>query len=378
MLTVLKLRIRRFKDEYIILAIMTGLALFISFFFGLFQSTEYHPLVTIVDQSSTPQGIYITEALENLPNYDIRSVSYDEGVDLVEEGKAVLTIVIPEGYDFSQAIGMFKVKDSVEYFYVQQEIQSLVSAYQYENQFATGMVAAGLGTKEAVTTAYRDELVFRNPIDVNVTNTGTGEGGFDFVMHMTIGMTLFMSTYTMVFGAGEMLFDKKWKTWDRQLIGPLKNYQILGGNFLGTLLLGTLQISIILLAGQLLFGIQWGNRFPEIIAVALVYIFAMSSLGLVIVGLVKTHDQLAAMTPVILTSMGMLGGCMWPLEIISFKPLLTVAAFTPHKWAMEAISGAVMYNSDISVTLTSIGVILAMGIIFFVTGVQLMRAKRLT
>ncbi len=78
-------------------------------------------------------------------------------------------------------------------------------------------------------------------------------------------------------------------------------------------IIGLLQLFILIFGGKYLFNVEWGE-ISGIILIALLYVFAITSLGLFLSGVVKTHAQLSAITPIILTSTAMLGGCMRPLD----------------------------------------------------------------
>lgn len=87
--------------------------------------------------------------------------------------------------------------------------------------------------------------------------------------------------------------------------------------------------------------------------------------------------QLGAISPIILTGMAMLGGCMWPLEIITSKSLLMLANITPHKWAIAAIKNAVVYGKIDQDTMLSVSVLLVMGIVYLILGERVLYYKSL-
>jgi ABC-2 type transport system permease protein len=91
------------------------------------------------------------------------------------------------------------------------------------------------------------------------------------------------------------------------------------------------------LAGKYLLGVDWGNSMPGVLMVAAAFVFTVTSMGLLLSGVVKTHAQLSSITPVVLTSTSMLGGCAWPLEIVNNKLLLLLAELTPQKWAIQGM-----------------------------------------
>jgi ABC-2 type transport system permease protein len=131
------------------------------------------------------------------------------------------------------------------------------------------------------------------------------------------------------------------------------------------------------LSGKFLFGVDWGMNVGLVIGIGILYIFVMTALSLLVVSIVRTTGQLGAVSPIILTGMGMLGGCMWPLEIISSKALLFLANFTPHKWAIAAIKEVVVYGAPSQTTLTAIMVLVSMGILFLGLGERVMYYKSL-
>ena len=49
----------------------------------------------------------------------------------------------------------------------------------------------------------------------------------------------------------------------------------------------------------------------------------------------KTPDQACSIGPVVGIAFAMLGGCMWPLEIVP-DAVRTLGHATPHAWAVDA------------------------------------------
>jgi ABC-2 type transport system permease protein len=94
-----------------------------------------------------------------------------------------------------------------------------------------------------------------------------------------------------------------------------------------------------------------------------------------VVSIVNTFKQMDALTPIVLMSMAMLGGCLWPLEIVNSKILLFLANFTPHKWAVSGLKKIMISQfvlTDILLELTVLGVI---GLFFYVIGLYRINKK---
>ena len=138
-------------------------------------------------------------------------------------------------------------------------------------------------------------------------------------------------------------------------------------------LTGAIQIGVLILGGKYLFGIDWGNSLLGVLLVAGAFVFTVTSMGLMLAGLVKTHAQLASITPVILTSTSMLGGCMWPLEIVNNKVLLFLAELTPQKWAMQGIESIASKGMGLEAAIFPTLILLGMGVAFFAVGIKVMK-----
>ena len=64
---------------------------------------------------------------------------------------------------------------------------------------------------------------------------------------------------------------------------------------------------------------------------------------------------------------------MWPLEIITAKPLLMLANITPQKWALQALENVAMRGADIYSVIYPTLILLGMGVICFIAGLRLVR-----
>jgi len=231
--------------------------------------------------------------------------------------------------------------------------------------------------KEVGARAYQSVMEawkYKTPIEVTtvVAKLGTGSS-YDNLKHSMIGFSVFFSMYTMVFGIGTILNDKQYKTWQRMLISPVSKASILGGSMVVAYITGALQLGVLIIAGKYLLGIDWGNNILGVLMVAGAFVFTVTSMGLMLSGVVKTHGQLASITPVVLTSTSMLGGCMWPLEIVNNRFLLFLAELTPQKWAMQGMESIANKGMGFESAILPTFVLLGMGSIFFLAGVKIMK-----
>ena len=385
MLSIVKLRLLSLRDNYIVFLIMTAMALGFTAIFGI-SFNSYRPSVIIVDEDNT---IYSKEFIKELKlNKTFKFIDSDKETSTlrVEEGDAFVALIVNEGFHDGiengneVTIGQIKVKDETFLLSLQETVRGIITKMAGSERISK--VTADFvssqkpsADKEKIkTSAYinvMDSWKFKNPLKITSTVVNTNiQSGYDGMKQSMIGFSVFFSMYTMVFSIGIILSDKRYKTWDRMLISPVSMSSILGGTMVVSFLVGIMQMSVLILGGKYLFGIDWGSSIAGIITVTTVFVFTITSLGLMLSGIVKTEAQLGAIAPVVITSTSMLGGTMWPLEIVNNKILLFLAELTPQKWVMQGMLNIAAKGMGFeSVIMPSI-VLLAMGIIFFSIGVK--------
>lgn len=384
MLSIVKLRLLRLRDEYLVFVVMTAMALGLTFIFG-FSFNSYRPSVIIVDEDKTLYSEDFIEELRQIETFKFIDTDVNSASKLVEEGDAIVALIINEGFQNNIqkgnniTIGQIKVKDDTYILTLQETVRSLIMKMAGSKKIAE-VTADFISSQKTVdkekveSLAYKnvmDSWKYKNPLKITSTVSNTSENfGYDAMKHSMIGFTIFFSMYTMVFSIGTILSDKQYKTWDRMIISPVSMCSILGGTMFVSFLVGIIQMAVLILGGKYLIGIDWGNSIAGIMMVTTVFVFAVTSMGLMLSGIVKTQAQLGAMTPVILTSTSMLGGCMWPLEIVNNKVLLFLAELTPQKWAIQGMEAIAAKGMGFEAAIIPTAVLLMMGIIFFGVGIK--------
>lgn len=117
------------------------------------------------------------------------------------------------------------------------------------------------------------------------------------------------------------------------LAAPLSTGTVLMGETLGRFLISFLQALIIFVIGVLVFGVNFGDPFGAILLLTLVAL-AGTAIAMLVGSLFRTPEQASAIGPALGIGMGMLSGCMWPLEIVS-PGMRAVGHIFPQAWAMD-------------------------------------------
>ena len=388
MLSIIKLRVLRLREDYWIYLIMMIMAFGLTVIFGV-SFDDYKPTVLIVDENRSSYSENLTTELGRNEAFEFVESSRADAVEQVREGKVLAAVLIEEGFETSLKagnsvpLGLMRLKEDTLLLTLKQLLTTTASKMTGGVRIAeitADYIVANQPTadKESVRdTAYRGVMEgweFKNPISVSsaVINTNAGSD-YDSLKHSMIGFSLFFSMYTMVFGIGTILYDKQHKTWQRMMITPVSKASILGGSMIVTYFAGALQLGILVLAGKYLLDIDWGSSMAGILLVVSAFIFSTTAMGLLLSGLVKTQAQLSSITPVLLTSTSMLGGCMWPLDIVNNKILLFLAELTPQKWAIQGMENIASKGMGFEAAVVPALVLVAMGLLFSAAGVRLVK-----
>jgi ABC-2 type transport system permease protein len=183
------------------------------------------------------------------------------------------------------------------------------------------------------------------------------------------GMMVFYAFYTGASTAQTILKEEEEHTLPRLFTTPTPQAVILSGKFVAVFLTVLVQVIVLLIAGRLLFGIQWGALAPVTLAAAAAVLLA-STFGICINSFLKSTKQGGAVFGGVLTLTGMLGMIsVFAANSPSAARLGdTVSLLVPQGWAIRSLlltmNGAQV--RDIGLTVLAA---LAWSAAFFVIGV---------
>ena len=134
-----------------------------------------------------------------------------------------------------------------------------------------------------------------------------------------------------------------------------------------------LQSGLIVLIGATVFGVSWGN---PLAAAVLVVMWALvgAGAGMLSGTLFRTPQQASSIGPAIGLAFGMLGGCMWPLAIVS-STMRTVGHFTPQAWAVDTWTTLLSRAGTISDILRPLAVLAAFAVALL--AIAIVRIRRI-
>lgn len=150
------------------------------------------------------------------------------------------------------------------------------------------------------------------------------------------GLTLMFLMMLITSSVTLIMDDRVGRTMMRMFSAPVRSYEIALGNFLGSFLVGLIQILVVLVLGKWVLRYDYG--LPLVLYFLVLAAFMLVSMGIAstVAGLIRNPRNAGMLNSLILTPTCMLGGCFWPISIMP-DYMQKLANFTPQKWAIQAV-----------------------------------------
>jgi ABC-2 type transport system permease protein len=166
---------------------------------------------------------------------------------------------------------------------------------------------------------------------------------------------------TSLVGSAALIETRRLGVARRMLAAPTSARVILAGEALGRFAVAMLQGLIVIAGASLLFGAQWPNPGAVWVIVALLSL-AGTGAAMLLGAVMSNAEQASGVAVPLGIGLGMLGGCMWPLEIV--PPVLQTAGHaTPHAWAMDALGKVLQQDAGLADILPEVGVLAGFAVV---------------
>ena len=388
MLSLLKLRFKFIlRDWPMHLALLGVNLLLIAIFVGAFSDETQKIRMGVVDEDQTPYSQALQDQINTENAYKMEAMTLEDGKKALKNREIGALVILPKG----MADGMMHQKKYKIQYYTSVNDQKMIifrhtleeSLSLMENKLKLAKFTQDYLKNQYQKTMPLEELVAR--YDKNwqyhkgfrVTSSSYREengSGYDNTTHTVLGMTFFMSMYGIFFTVGDILSDRKRHTFERLMISPVGKAKYILSSMVATSVLGVFNIALALKIGETLFGVDYGSHWGIIMLVVVAFSFAVTAIGLWLSSFLKTPEQLGAVAPVVITSTSMIGGMMWPLEIVTNPALLFLSNLMPQMWAVKGIESVVMYQHSGTTILLPLLVLLGMGMAFLGLGIKGLKA----
>lgn len=337
------------------------------------QTTAASILVSYVNEDEGPAGQYLISELERSGQYVLKqSVTESTLKEELIENKSTVGVYIPEGFSDALLEGQWSTVKVYEISTSEASVMIRMTADSAATRLSGTAALIRETSGPSVNPMMALEEVIgqsvQNRVDTQVTDLNLyARPGLSNVTGFTLMfmMTLISSVVSMI------MDDRRQRTLSRMYTAPVRAYQIALGNFLGSLVVGSLQVVIVLVLSRYVLRYDYG--IPLLLHFLILMAFMLVSLGVAstVAGLIRNGQNAAMINSMIVTPTCMLGGCFWPLAIMP-DFMQKIANFIPQKWAIEAVETAATGGtlSDIGLPLAVLGL---MAVILLAVGSVVLR-----
>ncbi len=301
--------------------------------------------VGIVDRDTGALGAELRRTLER-GSIELETFDAAEGLaKLVRRGAIAAGVVLPKRYDErlrnGERVRVELLVDQTRGFPA--AVRSLVSeavARQGATLQAASFAArnAGRTFDQSLAEAKRTSSLASNvEIGVRAETVGSAEQqnylppGVGYQAPSNLLLFVFI---TSVAGSAVLIQSRQLRVTQRMLATPTTARTILAGETLSRFATAGFQALFIFVVGTVLFGVSWGAPLGAT-AVIVLFVLVGTSVGMLFGTIFRTPEQAGAIGAPMGIAAGMLGGCMWPLEIVP-KTMQQIGHIFPHAWAMDA------------------------------------------
>lgn len=153
---------------------------------------------------------------------------------------------------------------------------------------------------------------------------------------------------------------------------PATRREVFLGKLLGSALTALTQILFLMVASVVVFRLDWGDDPVGLGLVLLLFALTAASIG-VFLGLLVRKPETAAAAGVLATLvMASLGGCWWPMEVVS-DTMRAVGHLFPTAWALGALFDLAAYGKSTAQIAPKLAMLLAYTVLFSLLGSRLLR-----
>jgi ABC-2 type transport system permease protein len=183
------------------------------------------------------------------------------------------------------------------------------------------------------------------------------------------GMMIFYAFFTGASTAQSIIKEDEERTLPRLFTTPTSQATILSGKLLAVFLTVSVQVTVLILAARLIFGIRWGD-FLSVALLALGIVFSASSFGIFVNSFLQNSKQAGVLFGGVLSVTGMLG----MISIFATgSPAAaqmgdTVSLLVPQGWAVRGLMQSTA-GEPVSALLVTTLVLLTWSATFFIIGV---------
>jgi ABC-2 type transport system permease protein len=305
-------------------SLLLPIAIFALMYGAFGGQTQFHGTAHVVneDQGGAYSALLI-QRLEGVDNLDVELLSASKADVKLDRADLLMVLYIPDGFSDRLASGqqaqlLFKQRGNggdegqIVASIVGSVAEQMAQEYQVRNQVGEYLAGSGIGPEQIDVTVQRFLEDERESPAVSVREETVGASP-NMVETFLPGIVTMFVLFAVTMTARALVEERKKGTLERLLTTRLSVGQLFMGKFTANLSRGCMQTLILLLLSYAVFQMFTPLSFVESLVIAVIFIAAVSALGLIIGSVARTEDQATWVAVFFTMVMVMLGGTFFEM-----------------------------------------------------------------
>jgi ABC-2 type transport system permease protein len=327
------------RRDRLTLGMMIGLPLMQLMMFGYAINTDVRHMPTVVfdqDRSAASRDVVSRMVVTGFYTVVGHVRDYDEISRAMRTGTAKVALVIPSGYGRKLTAGQSVVTQLVV---DGSDPQTVASATN------TAVSLFGARSLEVVQERAVRGGTHLRPMALSIEPTIWFNPELKTAVYVVPGLVGVILTMTMLmFTAMAVVRERERGTLEQLIVSPVGRVELVVGKILPYIAIGYIQMSLVLLAGRVVFGVPIQGSLPLLYGLASVFIAANLALGLFFSTVAQTQQQAMQMSFFWLLPNILLSGFMFPYEGMP-EPAQWVARVLPLTHFLRIVRGITLKGS---------------------------------
>lgn len=381
-LTIFQISFRRLLHNRVELALtfLVPIAFFsifaVIFGGGLGRGSTPRIKVVAVDEVDSPvsndimESLRVQESLRFMRDDDPRTLSRERAERLVRTGGVTMAIVLHSQDGELAAELLADSSDQVASQVVSAVLNRAMMLAEAEHEVAKlGINDVSQANERGASTpepnSDESNLGIESSLQRSVQIVDVmGEGKANPVVSMyAAGIAVMFLLFGATGGGGALLEERENQTLDRLLSTHLSMDQLLLGKWFYMTTIGVLQVGIMFLWAQFVFGVDLVGHLDGFIMMTVVTALAASGFGLFLATLCKTRGQLNGLSVILILTMSALGGSMVPRYLMNDQ-LQQYGLWTFNAWALDGYNKVFWRELPVEALAPQLGVLMLSGFAF--------------
>ncbi len=386
-------QLTRDRKTFIFLLIMpVGFTLLFGFAFGGNNAADARLPVGLVDEDNTQLSRHLIIMLSNseVVRLETEDTAVTELQQQVLDEELAAAIIIPAGFEAAmlahdnapvQVVAFGQTGFTVE-GEVRTAVARLMSALQtanisVETAAAHDLLPTAPDKQAHFDKAFIDALAAWEtpPIRIKATESSAlldeanaQNGNYSTFAHTSPAMMAQFAIAGLMGAATILVVEKKTRSIQRLLTTNLSRGQILLGHYLAMFVMVFLQLSVLILFGQLFLDLPYLGQPLATLLITIVTSLFCASLGLLIGAISKSEEQVIVFALVPMFLLSALGGAWVPLEFTP-ESFQQIAYLTPVAWVLDGYKDILVRGQGLEAVGTAVLILFAYAAVLFVMAV---------